>query len=88
MYSTIPLALRPRCYYVAHTYLAGDKRPEAAALFGRCADRIEEAREKLQVGLGQGGHWEQGKRTLVGVGQGCGEKGIAQTSSTDGDAAT
>ncbi|KAI8465561.1 MAG: hypothetical protein J3K34DRAFT_525289 [Monoraphidium minutum] len=38
-----------RCYYVAHTYLAGDKRPEAAVLFGRCAEgRVAEAREKLE----------------------------------------
>lgn len=39
-----------RCYYVAHTYLAGGKAPEAAALFGRCEEgRVPEAVEKLRV---------------------------------------
>jgi hypothetical protein len=48
-----------RCYYVAHTYLAGSKAAEAAALFARCGEgRATEAREKLEVqrraGRGQG----------------------------------
>ncbi|GBF97795.1 signal recognition particle subunit [Raphidocelis subcapitata] len=37
-----------RCYYVGHTYLAGGRAREAAALFGRCAEgRVPEATEKL-----------------------------------------
>jgi len=68
-----------RCYYVAHTYLAGGKAPEAAALFGRCVDsRVEEAREKLEVGgvwlcgvgcvlsVEGGGVWEGGKMGAMG----------------------
>ena len=38
-----------RCYYVAHTYLAGGRRAEAAALFARCAEaRAPEAAERLR----------------------------------------
>lgn len=33
---------------MAHTYLAGDKRPEAAALFARTEGRVAEARERLE----------------------------------------
>jgi hypothetical protein len=45
-----------RCFYVAHTYLAGGRAPEAAALFGRCAEgRAAEAREKLEVRAGRAG---------------------------------
>jgi len=36
-----------RCYWVAHTYLAGDKWAEAAALFGRAGERIKDAQDKL-----------------------------------------
>ena len=53
-----------RCYYVAHTYLAGGKAPEAAALFGRCSEgRVPEAREKVEVRPGPSQHQRLGCST-------------------------
>ena len=58
-----------RCYWVAHTYLAGDKWAEAAALFGRAGERIKDAQDKLGV---SGGFqdvcirsWNRGTREVV-----------------------
>jgi hypothetical protein len=57
-----------RCYYVGHTYLAGGRPREAAALFARCAEgRVPEATEKIGVG---GGPRARGRRWLTGLGLG------------------
>jgi hypothetical protein len=63
-----------RCYWVAHTYLAGDRWGEAAALFGRAQQRVAEAVEKLEVGvvLGEGGDRVEGSRAQLGTMVGAG----------------